>query len=93
VNELIIGTGSKDLWNGSEPENEAQFLDFYLNSRLGTALNIRFGVGIPTANRKDLGQRPAQISGADAGADWRLLGGEHVCRIAPPQSGRAAHRA
>jgi hypothetical protein len=72
VNELIIGTGSKDLWNGSEPENEAQFLDFYLNSRLGTALNIRFGVGIPTANRTDLVNAllkyPAQVQSGGCSA-------------------------
>src|SRR5436309_13970417 len=29
VNELIIDTPSKDRWNASEPEDEAQFQDFY----------------------------------------------------------------
>lgn len=54
VNELIIGLGSKDFWNTTEPDKEAQFLDFYLNSRLATAINIRFGTTIPTSNRTDL---------------------------------------
>lgn len=59
VNELIIGTGQKDLWNASEPEREAAFLDFYLNSRLASALNIRFdlpanNLAIPTTDRTDL---------------------------------------
>lgn len=59
VNELIIGTGHKDMWNASEPEREANFLDFYLNSRLATALNIRYNLpannlAIPTTNRTDL---------------------------------------
>ncbi|MEO8630149.1 MAG: DUF4331 family protein, partial [Betaproteobacteria bacterium] len=54
VNELIIGTGQKDLWNASAPENEVAFLGFYLNSRLATALNLRFRAGIPEANRTDL---------------------------------------
>jgi hypothetical protein len=26
VNELIIGTGSKDRWNATDPATEAQFL-------------------------------------------------------------------
>ena len=54
VNEVVIGTGQKDFWNATEPEKEAQFLDFYLNSRLATALNIVFGTHFPTANRADL---------------------------------------
>jgi len=54
VNELIIGTGSKDFWNSVDPKNEAQFLDFYLNSRLATAMNIVFGTSFPTTNRTDL---------------------------------------
>lgn len=59
VNELIIGTGQKDLWNATEPESEAAFLDFYLNSRLAVALNLRFGLpalnlGIPETGRTDL---------------------------------------
>lgn len=54
VNELIIGTPAKDLWNTTDPEDEARFLDFYLNSRLATAMNIVFGTSFPTTNRVDL---------------------------------------
>jgi Domain of unknown function (DUF4331) len=54
VNELIIGTGSKDRWNSEEPENESQFLDFYRNSRLAFLINALFGTTIPTTNRDDL---------------------------------------
>jgi hypothetical protein len=54
VNELIIGTGQKDEWNATEPEKESRFLDFYLNSRLATALNVVFSTSFPTANRTDL---------------------------------------
>ncbi len=59
VNEVIIGTASKDLWNATQPSQEAQFLDFYRTSRLGTVLNLVYGLGgtpleIPTANRADL---------------------------------------
>jgi hypothetical protein len=54
VNELIIGTDTKDRWNRTDPQAEAQFLNFYLNSRLATAINIRFGTNFPTTNRTDL---------------------------------------
>ena len=54
VNELIIGTDTKDRWNATDPDQEAQFLDFYLNSRLATAINIRFGTAFPTTHRTDL---------------------------------------
>ena len=54
VNELVIGTDQKDRWNTSEPSDEAQFLNFYLNSRLATAMNLRFGTSFPTTNRTDL---------------------------------------
>lgn len=59
VNEVIIGTSHKDLWNSVDPDKEARFLDFYLNSRLGTVLNLVYGLGgtaleIPTAGRTDL---------------------------------------
>ena len=59
VNEVIIGTEKKDLWNALDPDQESQFLDFYLNSRLGIVLNLVYGLGgtaleIPTTQRKDL---------------------------------------
>jgi hypothetical protein len=54
VNELVIGTDTKDRWNATDPANEAQFVNFYLNSRLATAMNIRFGTNFPTTNRADL---------------------------------------
>jgi hypothetical protein len=54
VNELIIGLDQKDRWNTTDPAEEAQFAGFYLNSRLATAINLRFGTSIPTTNRTDL---------------------------------------
>jgi len=54
VNELIIGTNRKDEWNSVDPSDEARFLDFYLNSRLALAMNVRFGTNFPTTNRTDL---------------------------------------
>ena len=60
VNELIINTPSKDQWNASEPEDEAQFQASYKNPVIATAFNLVYGVpivpinGSPASNRTDL---------------------------------------
>lgn len=54
VNEVIIGTGSKDLWNSLDPVKEKQFLNFYENPRLAVLLNAVAGTAFPTTGRKDL---------------------------------------
>jgi hypothetical protein len=73
INELIIGTGMKDRWNASDPKDETQFLDFYLNSRLAAVINLAFGTPFPTSGRTDLvaallkypGQDPNACSGSN----------------------------
>ena len=54
VNELVIPTNMKDKWNATDAEDENDFVPFYCNSALATALNAVFGTGFPTANREDL---------------------------------------
>ena len=60
VNELIINTDAKDLWNASDPEQEAQFQQYYKNPVLATAFTLVYGVpivtldGSPASNRTDL---------------------------------------
>jgi hypothetical protein len=54
INEVIIGTGSKDLWNSQDPKDEKQFVDFYQNPRLAFLLNAVFGTSFPTSGRNDL---------------------------------------
>src|SRR5215510_1720107 len=60
VNELIITTPVKDVWNATEPEDEANFQAFYRNPVIATALQLVFGVpilpidGSPATNRTDL---------------------------------------
>jgi hypothetical protein len=54
VNEAIIGTKDKDLWNALEPEDEARFEDYYLNPRLALALQLVYGVPAATSGRTDL---------------------------------------
>jgi hypothetical protein len=56
VNELIIDTPFKDRWNATDPRNEAQFLRFYQNPTIVTALNILFGAPVPSTPRNDLAQ-------------------------------------
>ena len=68
VNELIIGTGQKDRWNAAEPEDEARFLDFYLNPRLAAVINLAFGTQFPTSGRTDLVAALLKYPGQDPNA-------------------------
>lgn len=54
VNELIIPVGRKDLWNATEPEDEAQFADFYRNLSVAGALQLVSGVPVPPTPRNDV---------------------------------------
>jgi hypothetical protein len=54
VNELIIPTDTKDRWNATDAEEEAEFVPFYCNPAVTTALNVVFGTNFPTTNREDL---------------------------------------
>ena len=57
VNELIIDLPAKDHWNGAEPEDEAQFQEFYKNPSVAQALELIFGglgVHVPPTPRTDL---------------------------------------
>ena len=46
INELIIGTGSKDRFSMDQPYNDAQFSSFFLNPVLATLFS---SIGIPVA--------------------------------------------
>jgi len=54
VNELIIDTPFKDRWNAGEPEDEAQFQEFYKNPSIALALSLIFGLSVPGTPRPDL---------------------------------------
>lgn len=68
VNELIIGTGSKDRWNATDPATESQFLDFYQNPRLAAVLNLAFGIQVPATPRSDLVARLLKYAGQNPNA-------------------------
>jgi hypothetical protein len=54
INELIIGTGSKDYWSMSEPVNDSQFASFDLDPLLARVFNAVYGINIPAPPRTDL---------------------------------------
>ncbi len=54
INELIIGTGSKDFWSMSQPKDDSQFASFDLDPLLARVLNAIYGIAIPTPPRYDL---------------------------------------
>jgi hypothetical protein len=56
VNELIIGTGSKDRFSMDAPANDAQFLAFFADPGLPRVLNAATGgaLAVPPAPRFDL---------------------------------------
>lgn len=53
INELIVGTGSKDRFSMDEPRNDAQFASFFLRPVLATVFSS-LGIPVPTGDRTDL---------------------------------------
>jgi hypothetical protein len=53
INELIIGTGSKDRFSMDEPENDSQFANFFLDPLLAQIF-ASIGIPVPPAPRTDL---------------------------------------
>lgn len=54
VNELLIGTGSKDTWSMEQPVNDSQFANYDLDPLLARVFNAVYGINIPTPPRTDL---------------------------------------
>ena len=54
INELIIGTGSKDLFSVSDPVNDKQFASFFLNPLLAQIYSSVLKIPVPPAPRTDL---------------------------------------
>ena len=56
INEVIIPLGQKDLWNASDPKDDAQFLNRYTSPELAGLVNLLYPVlpDAPTAGRSDL---------------------------------------
>jgi hypothetical protein len=54
INDLLIGAGSKNLWNMSQPVSDSQFESSYLDPLLARQFNAIYGFAIPTPPRNDL---------------------------------------
>jgi hypothetical protein len=54
VNEVVIPTGKKDLWNRTSPAQDAQFKQYYTTPILAAVLNTLYKLGVPTTGRDDL---------------------------------------
>jgi hypothetical protein len=53
INELIIGTGSKDRFSMDDPKNDALFANFFLDPLLAHIF-ASLGIPVPSAPRTDL---------------------------------------
>jgi hypothetical protein len=65
VNELIIPIGRKDLWNATDPADEARFLDAYRNLAVADALQAVSGVPVPAKPREDIVGLLTKYAGQD----------------------------
>jgi len=54
VNELVIGYDQKDRFNGSEPVNDGQFIDFVTNPGLPLILDVLFRDAVNTTLGTDI---------------------------------------
>lgn len=54
VNEVVVPVGAKDLFNASQPKDDAQFLDGVLHPVLPGVLNALYGIPVPEGDRNDL---------------------------------------
>lgn len=54
INELLVGTGSKDRFSTDQPRNDSRFAPFFLDPLLARVLNAVYGIDIPAPPRTDL---------------------------------------
>ncbi len=54
INEVIIPTGLKDLWNRVTPAQDGQFTKYYTTPILAAVMNKLYKLGVPEKNRSDL---------------------------------------
>jgi hypothetical protein len=54
VNEVVIPTATKDLWNRWTPARDKYFARFYRAPILAKVMNQLYHLGVPEKNRKDL---------------------------------------
>ena len=56
INEVVIPTGEKDLWNRLQPSQDSRFVKYYKTPILAAVINKLYSLGAPETNRNDLVQ-------------------------------------
>jgi hypothetical protein len=56
INEVIIPTGLKDLWNRQQVWQDSNYKKYYTNPILAQVMNVVYKLGVPEKNRNDLVQ-------------------------------------
>lgn len=56
VNEVVVPLSAKDLFNASQPKDDAQFLAGVTDPELPQLLNLLYGIDVPAGERQDLVQ-------------------------------------
>jgi Domain of unknown function (DUF4331) len=54
INEVVIPTSMKDLWNRLEPSQDARFKKYYTDPLLAATINTVYKLDVPATNRDDL---------------------------------------
>src|SRR5437773_2895869 len=54
INEVVIPTGLKDLWNRTKPAQDSQFKKYYETPILAAVMNKLYKLGVPETGRDDL---------------------------------------
>ena len=54
VNEVVIPSGKKDLWNASKPSDDAQFLPYVQDPEVARLIDAVYGIPAPATPRDDL---------------------------------------
>jgi hypothetical protein len=56
VNEVVVPYGKKDVWNGSKPSDDGQFLSYVTDPEVPKLLQLLYNVPAPSTPRNDLVQ-------------------------------------
>ena len=54
INEVVIPTSQKDLWNRLNPSQDARFEKYYTDPLLAATINTVYKLGVPATGRDDL---------------------------------------
>ena len=88
INELVIGTGFKDMWGQDEPKNDSSYASFGLDPLLARLVDAVFGVPAPPPPRNDLADLLFQYPGNTPGPIADLL----RLNVAVPPTDASARR-